>query len=197
MFPRIYRVGQRAEAAAEIHRRLVVATLALHTERGTAATSLKQIAQRAGISIGAAYLHFPAYEDAILARGQRAAASVPPPCIGIFEWPTSVSEGLRRLAREVFAYHDWMPALERIRCDQHLLPVLRCFVEAVEQQRATLVCEALQPARNRGAAGPPCCRAPRYWRVALQRAGFPAGEAAEEIASLILAPPGSRSHRRG
>ncbi len=58
---RAYRQERRRYTAADTRRRLVEATVALHNEQGIAATSRKQIAERAGVSIGAAYHHFPTY----------------------------------------------------------------------------------------------------------------------------------------
>ena len=46
---RPYRLKQRAETADETRRRLVQATFALHSEQGIAATTMKQIADRAGV----------------------------------------------------------------------------------------------------------------------------------------------------
>jgi AcrR family transcriptional regulator len=197
MAPREYRTSRRAETAAETRRRLVEATFALHAEQGIAATSMKQIARRAGVSIGAAYHHFPTYEDAILACGRHAAETAPPPDARIFEGLASVAERVRRLAREVFRHYDRLPAFERVRCDQHLLPVLRRFVEAEERHRSALVREALRPPPGGAAAAALEERRVRLATAlldlgvcrALQRAGFTTGEAAEEVARLILVPP--------
>ena len=184
-----YRLGRRAEAAEETRRRIVEASFALHTERGIVATSMKQIAQRAGVSVGTVYHHFPTYDDAILACGQHVAERVPPPDPGIFEGLASTTERVRRLAAEVFGYYERLPALERVRCDQHLLPVLRRFVEFEEEHRATLVREALRPSGIAEERRVRLVAALLDMAVyhGLVRTGFTTGEAAEEIARVVLA----------
>lgn len=47
--------------------------MALHRDRGIAATTMKDIAERADVGIGTVYHHFPSYEDAIRACGARTA----------------------------------------------------------------------------------------------------------------------------
>jgi len=64
---RSYRLKQRAESAEETRRRLVEATFALHGEQGIAATTMKQIAERAGVGVGTVYHHFPTIEDTVAA----------------------------------------------------------------------------------------------------------------------------------
>ncbi len=49
---RPYRLGRRAETSDETRQRLVEATFLLHGERGIAGTSMKDIAERAGVSVG-------------------------------------------------------------------------------------------------------------------------------------------------
>ena len=56
---RSYNLGRRAETAAETRQRLVDATASLHLERGISAVSLPDVAERARVSVGTAYHHFP------------------------------------------------------------------------------------------------------------------------------------------
>src|SRR5436190_23395510 len=65
MSRRPYRMTRREDSAEETRRRIVEATFALHAEQGIAATTMRQIAARAGVSVGAVYHHFPTYDDAI------------------------------------------------------------------------------------------------------------------------------------
>src|SRR4051812_37247766 len=76
---RTYNLGRRAETAAETRQRLVEATAALHAERGISATSLPDIAERAPVSVGTAYHHFPTYLDALRAFAAGAPLSGAPP----------------------------------------------------------------------------------------------------------------------
>src|SRR3954453_3794198 len=102
MAPRRYRLERRAETAAETRRRLVDATFALHVEQGISATTMTDIAARAGVSVGTVYHHFPPYQDAVAACTQHVDDRVPLPAAGIFAGVSSMHARVRRLAQEIF-----------------------------------------------------------------------------------------------
>lgn len=56
---RSYTLGKRAERQAETRRRIVEAAVALHGEVGPAATTVKTLAERAGVQRHTVYAHFP------------------------------------------------------------------------------------------------------------------------------------------
>jgi len=56
---RSYRLKERAKRQAQTRRRIVEATVALHEELGPAATTVAEIARRAGVSRLTVYNHFP------------------------------------------------------------------------------------------------------------------------------------------
>lgn len=188
MAPRRYRADRRAQTTDATRRRIVEATFALHAEQGIAATSMKQIAARAGVSVGTVYHHFPSYDDAIFACGQHTRETAPPPGPEIFDGAHAVPERLRRLARAVFAWYARVAAFERVRCDQHLVPALRQFVADEERNRLALTREALRPA---AIAEPRVAVTAALLDVtvfrALARAGFTLEDAADEIARVIAA----------
>src|ERR1700716_2579455 len=84
MSPRRYRLDRRAETAQETRRRIVQATDELHAQRGIYATSMTHIAERAGVSVGTVYHHFPTYQDAVAACAHRTAEMLPLPTAQIF-----------------------------------------------------------------------------------------------------------------
>ena len=81
---RQYRLGRRAEASSQTRQLIVEATFALHSERGIAETSMKDIAERAGVSVGTVYHYFPTYADTIAACGAYTAEQAPAPTSAIF-----------------------------------------------------------------------------------------------------------------
>src|SRR5689334_18114758 len=103
---RQYQLKQRAESAEETRRRLVEATFELHGEQGIAATTMKQIAERAGVGIGTVYHHFPTLDDTINACAAHATATYPPPSEAIFTGVPTIKERLVRLARALFEFQD-------------------------------------------------------------------------------------------
>ena len=56
---RSYRLGKRAEKQDETRRRIVEATVELHSSLGPARTTVSQIAERAGVQRHTFYAHFP------------------------------------------------------------------------------------------------------------------------------------------
>jgi len=135
---RTYEQKKRGEAAEETRRRLVLATFELHAEQGIAATTMKQIAERAGVSVGSVYHHFPTYDDAIQACGAHAFSLAPLPTAALFEGVDDRAERVRRLARALFGMFAAVRAFGHVIADQERLPVLKAVVEQERQARTTL-----------------------------------------------------------
>jgi AcrR family transcriptional regulator len=182
-----YRLGRRGEAAEETRRRIVEACFAVHGEQGIAATTMKDIAERADVSIGTVYHHFPTYDDMVMSCGQFAAKKVPAPSGAIFDGLATREARVRRLTEQVFAHFEELP-VDMVRCDQDRVPVLRPFVAAEESHRIELVRTALSAPKGQD----------RLVHVvaalldvsvyrALRRAGLTLAQAAGEIAAVILA----------
>lgn len=64
---RRYRLGKRAEQAAETRRRIVEAAVELHGTLGPAQTTMSQLAERAGVQRHTLYAHFPDERSVALA----------------------------------------------------------------------------------------------------------------------------------
>lgn len=188
MNARSYRLGRRGEAAKETRQRIVEATFALHGEQGVIATSMKQIAERAGVSVGTVYHHFPSYQDAIQACGEYAFALAPPPDPAMMAGVETLPERIERLTAEVFGYYGRMPALAKVRCDQDKVPLIRRFVRLEEDNRVSLVRAALGArtlSEDRVRAIAAILDIAVY--QAMTRAGFTAVTAAAEVARIVLA----------
>lgn len=179
---RRYRLGRRAETAGETKRRLVEATFQLHSELGIAETSMKDIAERAGVSVGTVYHHFPSYTDAVIACGAYTAANRPAPTAAVFDGAATRVERIARLARAVFEYYERVPALDSVRRDRHLVAELDAFAKEEERNRRALAAEAVGP------AGPKALFAALLdidvYR-SLLRQGFGTAEAADRVAAMI------------
>jgi AcrR family transcriptional regulator len=182
---RRYRQTRRNKAAAETRRRLVEATFALHAEQGIAATSMKQIAARAGVSIGSAYHHFPTYDDAIQACGAHAFSLAPPPGPELFEGAASRAERVQRLARALFRMFAGLRAFGSVLADQDKLPVLKAVVEMERQTRLALATAAV------GAEGPAAATLAALLDHgtydAFTRAGLSPDAAADRVAEIANA----------
>jgi len=182
---RAYRLGRRAETADETRRRIVEATSQLHNERGIADTSMKDIAGRAGVSVGTVYHHFPSYPDAIRACGAYTAERVPAPTEAIFDTTQTRQERIERLAGALFEYYERIPALASVRRDRHLAEILQKAVEEEAGNRLSLTARAIGAhKRDRHCSLVAALLDLDVYR-ALRRQGFATSEAAERIAAVV------------
>jgi AcrR family transcriptional regulator len=188
MSPRRYRLERRAETAAETRRRLVEATFALHAEQGIYATTMSHIAERAGVSVGTVYHHFPTYQDAVAACAQHVDESLPLPAADIFAGLTSMDARVRRLAQAIFGFYQRLPEYERVRAERWGMPPIEAYAAREDDNRLALTRDALRPFRV-GARVLQVCSALLDVAVygALTRAGMTPGEAADEVSAVILA----------
>ena len=130
---------RRADTADQTRQRIVEATYELHQERGIGATRVRDIAERADVSPGTVYHHFPEYDDVIVACGQFTFSTTQPPTAEIFEGIDQPPERLRRLVKETLAFYRRFPAYERIRAERQDFGVLdRAFSEDEKGRRALL-----------------------------------------------------------
>jgi AcrR family transcriptional regulator len=184
---RTYQLGRRAESAEETRRRLVEATFELHGEQGIAATTMKQIADRAGVGVGTVYHHFATLDDTIMACGQMVMATYPPPTEAIFSGVPAMKQRLEVLARALFEHLDNV-GFDMVRVDRDRLPIVRQFVDEelthrIELTRAALAPFAIDRDQIRIAAAVLDIGVYR----ALQSTGLSLVEAADAIADMIHA----------
>jgi AcrR family transcriptional regulator len=108
--PRKYTMDKRRAAVEETRRRILEATLALHSEKGIFGTSWQDIAHRADVSVGTVYKHFPSLDELVPACGELAYAITRPPSLEdapqIFAEANSLEERLGRLISELFDFYE-------------------------------------------------------------------------------------------
>lgn len=180
-----YRLAKRGESADQTRRRIVQATFELHGEQGIAATTMKQIAARAGVSVGSVYHHFPTYDDAINACGAHAFSIAPVPTAEIFQGATTRAERVRRLATAMFAmFAGLRGGFASVLADQDKLPVLRPFAEQEQAVRIALAAEAVGDA---AAALPVAALVAHGPYDAFMRLGFTPEAAARTVADVANA----------
>jgi AcrR family transcriptional regulator len=179
---RRYELGRRAETAGETRRRIVEATFNLHSERGIAETSMKDIAERAGVSVGTVYHHFPSYADAIAACGAYTVEQAPAPTEAVFDGTRSRSGRVTMLVRALFAWYEKVPALESVRRDRHLSRDLEAFAREEVRNRRRLAAQAAGP--GAGAALASAFADVDVYR-SLRREGFSTADAADQVAAAL------------
>jgi AcrR family transcriptional regulator len=184
---RTYQLGRRAESADETRRRLVQATFELHGEQGIAATSMKQIADRAGVGVGTVYHHFPTLDDTVGACAVYVREILPMPTEAIFAGIGPMKERVLRLARALFEYFDRVPH-EIVLADQDKVPVLKEVASEEQTQRIALASAALAPfAVDRDLIRIVAALLDVGMYRSLQRAGLSLEDAVMAIADVIQA----------
>jgi AcrR family transcriptional regulator len=120
---RKYELKQRAEQVEDTRRRIVEATSALHLERGPAATSIAEVARRAGVQRRTVYNHFPDDSSLFEACSAHWRGLHPAPDPG--GW-TDLRQGLR----ELYAwYRETEQMTANVLRDAEVLPSLRSVME--------------------------------------------------------------------
>ncbi len=184
---RRYEQKKRAERQAETRRRIVEATVDLHTSVGPSRTSIAAIAERAGVQRHTVYAHFPNERTLFDACTRHWTETHPFPEVGAW---TSVSDPLKRLRRaltEVYAWYERVePHLALFVRDVSLVPV---YASRMEDDAAALAAAADILARDL-----PRTRAVRAaighaldfetWRSLVRRQGLTQRQAIEAMVTL-------------
>src|ERR687886_2593455 len=95
MATRKYQQKRRAEQQAETRRRIVEAMVALHGEVGPARTTIKAIAERAGVERLTVYRHFADEGEIFAACSAHFQTEMPPPDPAAWAGVTDPAERLR------------------------------------------------------------------------------------------------------
>ncbi len=148
---RKYDLAKRAASSAATRERILQATVALHAERGIAATSYRDVAERADVGIGSVYHHFPTIDDLVTACGGRLAETTAPPDPSVFAGLRSRRARVERLVSEVFAWYERYPSWRRGVCDADKLEAVARGVAMREARLRVLVTAALGPDPDAGA----------------------------------------------
>ena len=151
MTPRKYSMDRRKASVEETRRRILEATLALHTEKGIFGTSWRDIAERADVSVATVYKHFPSLDELVPACGELVYVITRPPspedAPRIFAGASSLEERLERLVSELSDFYERGAPYIETDFQERRLPAV---VEWESYMRATiagLVREALVSVR--------------------------------------------------
>ena len=103
-------MDKRRAAVEETRQRILEATLTLHSEKGIFGTSWQDIAERADVSVGTVYKHFPSLDELVPACGELMYNITRPPSLEdtsqIFAGAGTLEERLERLISELFDFYE-------------------------------------------------------------------------------------------
>ena len=156
---RTYNMKARADAQEQTRARILAATMELHDEKGVAATSLSDVAERAGVSASTVSRHFPTIGDLVAYCGMHVWQQMQPPtpdtAASVFEGATTLAQRLDRLIAALDAFYERGAfRLKKAAQDRDKLPQIAGFLGAVEAGVTALVQQALAnvPHRDRATA---------------------------------------------
>jgi AcrR family transcriptional regulator len=143
--------NKRKAAVEETRRRILEATLALHSEKGIFGTSWQDIARRADVSAGTVYKHFPSLDELVPACGELMYAITRPPSLEdaprIFAGAQALEERVGRLVEELFGFYERGAAYIETDFQERRLPAVQEWEAYMRATIAGLVREALLPVR--------------------------------------------------
>ena len=192
---RTYELKERARKQAETRRRIVEATVALHEEVGPAATTVAEIARRAGVQRLTVYNHFPDERDLFGACSASFRERTPPPDPGTWAQIADPGERLRRALTDLHAWYRAGEAMfSHTSRDAATMPALREVISAGREPFDRVVRDLLtagrgaRGARRRrldGAIGLATSFA--SWDQLVRREGLDDAEAVELLARAVEA----------
>jgi AcrR family transcriptional regulator len=127
---RKYDLKKRAELQRETRRRIVDATVELHRTRGPAHTTIKEIAQRAGVNRLTVYNHFPDIADLLRACSRSWREQHPAPDLTPWAQIRDPQERLRTVLAELYGYYARTePMRANVLRDAETMPALAALLE--------------------------------------------------------------------
>ena len=123
--PHTYELKQRAERQRETRRRIVAAAVELHSTLGPSRTTVKAIAERAGVTRPTVYAHFPDERALFTACSGHVRATVPPPDPAAWREIADPEARLTAALRDLYAYYERLEQLfANVERDAPLMPIV-------------------------------------------------------------------------
>jgi len=190
---RKYELKKRADDVAKTHARITEAAIELHGSVGPSRTTMRAVAERAGVERRTLYRHFPTEADLFEACSTEYFAANPWPDPAGWRAVRDPGQRLERALEELYAYYERTePMLSNVLRDAELVESARDAVAPLHAylENAVEILSAGRPARGRrrrllkGALRH--ALAFSTWR-SLTRAGVARSDAAKLAGSLVEA----------
>jgi AcrR family transcriptional regulator len=122
---RTYELKQRAQRQQETRQRIVDAAVELHTALGPSRTTVKAIAERAGVTRPTVYAHFPDDRSLLLACSGHVRETIPAPDPSPWRSIPDPQERLAAALGELYRYYERLePLLENVERDAAVMPLV-------------------------------------------------------------------------
>jgi AcrR family transcriptional regulator len=191
---RQYRMRRRAEQEAQTRRRITESAVELHGSLGPARTSMKAVAEHAGVPRSTVYRHFADEEALFGACSAHWAAENPPPDVSRWERIDDPDERLRTALKELYAYYRRAGGMiEKLLRDEATVPMVaelfapfHQFIEAIAEM--LMQGRGLRgKARDRVRAAIGHAVSFRTWQQLTEEQGLGDEQAAELMRRLVAA----------
>jgi AcrR family transcriptional regulator len=189
---RPYKMKRRAELEAQTRQRITESAVELHGSLGPARTSMKAVAEHAGVPRSTVYRHFADEQALFGACSAHWAAENPPPDVTAWEKLEDPEERLEVALAELYAYYRRAgDMLDKLLRDEGAVPMVAELFAPFHQLLAAVV-EILM--RGRGLRGKARDRARaaighaisfRTWQQLTAEGGLRDEEAAELMRRLV------------
>lgn len=194
-------MAARSAAADATRRRILEATLELHTEKGIFGTSWQDIARRADVSVGTVYRHFPTLAELVPACGELLFERTRPPspdhAARVVGDASDLVVRLERAATELFAFYERAGAALESDPRERELPEMQEWEAYLRATVTTFVRTALRGHRvgpRRLEVVSALFDARTY--LALRARGVTPARAAREVAEMVAGQIGAPAARR-
>jgi AcrR family transcriptional regulator len=184
---RPYELKRRAQLQDQTRRRIIEAAVELHQTLGPAATTISDIAARAGVGRVTVYRHFPDEPALLRACSGHYFGQHPFPDLEAWEAIADPEERFRTALRETYAYHDATHDMQaRVLRDKGDDPVMGPYHEHWERAVDVLAAGAGARGRRRKElrAGIALALGFETWRTLVLDGGLDNGQAADVAARL-------------
>ena len=187
MAPRRYQQSRRLQNASETRQRILDATVALHAEKGSAATSYADIARRADVAVPTVYKHFPDRRTLYEGCVGHASAAAPPVGPQVFEALPDPRQRIAALLTAIYRAHEYFEPWMRWRDDRHDRELAAVIAPQREQLRELLAAALAPPGHAPAQAVALADALADYaaWENLVRRHGLSCEDAAQAAASAI------------
>ncbi len=201
---RPYRKRARAEQEAETRRRITEAAVKLHGSIGPARTTVKGLADEAGVQRATVYRHFPTEEELFAECSAHWASLNPPPDPTAWAAIADTDERLRTALAQLYEWYEWAePMLATTQRDAPLVPAMATAMAQTEQFFAAMRTILLRGrhergrSRRRASAAIALALAFPTWRTLAREQGLERPEVVAAMAAAVKAAGAARPHGAG
>ena len=166
--------------------------MAVHDEQGISATSVRDIAKRAGVAPSTVLHHFPQMDELIRACGELSEHLLPMPSEAILAGTSGAFERISRMAQAMFEWWEGMgPGFDHLRIDRRRIPEVEAWMVDVARRHRAFAAAALGAVDDRRVALLVALTSADAWWALAAAAADPAA-AAVEVATVLVRPEPSK-----